>query len=252
MKGIAKTTLHTIELTTCALLMVATGNVFVIAAAAIPTLVSASKLIDDIKGNKINDSIFTVYRNGKIFQNSTAHPLKMLSISRDNDKTKRFTEEALTMFTQLKNKNNKGKEITYTTKSQPMTLFLLRNLQKNGYIKNLESKRAEKKRLIVEKLFMGNLKDIGKKTQMYKISFNLTDKERNKEDLINIFKKNKQEENTDIKQQEIIKVEKREEYNVNRTRSELVAMHDYLAKQKELINQQQEIEERIINPHIHR
>ena len=186
MKNIVSKIRHFIELLVCAG-CIASLNPILIGVVAIPTLVVASKVVDDISGNKVKDSIFSVYSDGRIYQNSTSHPLKMLSIARDENKAKRFEEEALTMFTQLNNTNKKGEEMTYRTKSQPMTLYLLRMLQKNGYITNLESKKAEKKRLFIEKLFMGNLKDIGKKTQMYNISFNLTDKDRNKEDLLNFF-----------------------------------------------------------------
>jgi hypothetical protein len=43
--------------------------------------------------------------------------------------------------------------------------------------------------LIVEKVEMGNAKGMNKKHQMYKIEFNLTDKERTKEDLMNLIEK---------------------------------------------------------------
>ena len=223
---------HFIELLICAGCIVSLNPIAMLVV-AIPTLVVASKVVDDISGNKVKDSIFSVYSNGKIYQNSTSHPLKLLSIARDENKSNRFVEEALTMFTQLSNKNKKGEEMTYKTKSQPMTLYLLRMLQKNGYITNLESTKAEKKRLVFEKLFMGNLKDINKKTQMYNISFNLTDKDRNKEDLLNVFNKK-----VEVKTEEYQKVVKQEEIKKeeNVSREKLVELKEYLEREKEINN----------------
>ena len=233
MKNIVSKIRHFIELLVCAGCIVSL-NPILIGAVAIPTLVVASKVVDDIFGNKVKNSIFSVYSDGRIYQNSTAHPLKMLSIARDENKAKRFEEEALTMFTQLNNTNKIGEEMTYRTKSQPMTLFLLRMLQKNGYITNLESKKAEKKRLVFEKLFMGNLKDIGKKTQMYNISFNLTDKDRNKEDLLNVFNKKKEEVKTEEYQKVVKQEEIKKEENISREK--LVELKEYLEREKEIIN----------------
>ena len=223
---------HFVELLICAGCIVSLNPIAMLVV-AIPTLVVASKVVDDISGNKVKDSIFSVYSNGKIYQNSTSHPLKLLSIARDENKSNRFVEEALTMFTQLSNKNKKGEEMTYKTKSQPMTLYLLRMLQKNGYITNLESTKAEKKRLVFEKLFMGNLKDINKKTQMYNISFNLTDKDRNKEDLLNVFNKKAK-----VKTEEYQKVVKQEEIKKeeNVSREKLVELKEYLEREKEINN----------------
>ncbi len=233
MKDVMDKVRHFIELLVCAGAIVSL-NPIAIGVAVIPTLVVASKVVDDISGNKVKDSIFSVYSDGRIYQNSTAHPLKMLSIARDENKAKRFEEEALTMFTQLNNTNKKGEEMTYKTKSQPMTLFLLRMLQKNGYITNLESKKAEKKRLFFEKLFMGNLKDITKKTQMYDISFNLTDKDRNKEDLLNVFNKKKEEVKVEEYQKVVSQEEVKKEENISREK--LVEMKNYLEEEKKIIN----------------
>ena len=236
---------HFIELLICAGCIVSLNPIAMLVA-AVPTLVVASKVVDDISGNKVKDSIFSVYSNGKIYQNSTSHPLKMLSIARDKNKSNRFVEEALTMFTQLSNKNKKGEEMTYKTKSQPMTLYLLRMLQKNGYITNLESTKAEKKRLVFEKLFMGNLKDINKKTQMYNISFNLTDKERNKEELINIFSGKKKD---NVQTEEYQKVVKQEEVKKENSisREKLIELKNYLATEKEFIKNIDYEDKQVVN-----
>jgi ribosomal protein S8 len=245
MKNSVEKIRHFLELLVCAGAIVSL-NPIAIGVAVIPTLVVASKVVDDISGNKVKDSIFSVYSDGRIYQNSTAHPLKMLSIARDENKAKRFEEEALTMFTQLNNTNKKGEEMTYKTKSQPMTLFLLRMLQKNGYITNLESKKAEKKRLFFEKLFMGNLKDINKKTQMYNISFNLTDKERNKEELINIFSGKKKDNAQTEEYQKVVKQEEVKKEN-SISREKLIELKNYLATEKEFIKNNNYEDKQVVN-----
>jgi hypothetical protein len=113
----------------------------------------------------------------------------MLSVMNDKDKGKRFIKEAISMFSQMDTRDKKGNLKNYKTKSQAKTLFLLKQLERNGYIQNLEYKPAGKMYLIVEKVEMGNAKGMNKKHQMYKIEFNLTDKERTKEDLMNLIEK---------------------------------------------------------------
>jgi hypothetical protein len=70
--------------------------------------------------------------------------------------------------------------------------MLLKQLQSKGFIQNLNYKETKKSRLLFEKLFMGNLKDIKKKNKMYNISFNLTDVPRDKANILETF--NKKEE----------------------------------------------------------
>ena len=218
MKNILKGTLHFTELFGILVLAIATGSIPVFVISLIPALSFASKLMDDISGNKINDSIFSVYNNGKIFQNSISHPLRMIDIMRTKDKGKRFVEEAVSMFTQMDTRDKKGNLKLYRTKSQAKTLFLLKQLERNGYIQNLEYKPAGKMHLVVEKIEMGNPSGMNKKHQMYKISFNLTDKERIKEDLMSLTERKPkvQEEvktsvepapvltNTEVKSEEVV------------------------------------------------
>jgi len=80
------------------------------------------------------------------------------------------------MFKQLIKRDAKGKEKTYHTISQALTVKLLKKLEKEGYIKDLSYIKIKKSKLFLEKLLIGS-KGRGKhKYQMYKISFNLTDK----------------------------------------------------------------------------
>lgn len=174
---------------------------------AIPVLPLAAKLSDDIHGNKIKNSIFSVYSDGKIMQNSLAHPTKLLSILSNKNKKDIFINETLEMFMQIEKTNKNGKDILYHTKSQPMTLYLLRMLEKNGYINNLKYRKAGKMKLVFEKLFFGSKPNMGKEYQMYKMSFNLTDKERNKEELLSLINNKQVKTENNIKQEVNNKVE---------------------------------------------
>ena len=188
MKDVLKGTLHSIELFALAVAGIAIGSIPLGIGLAVVALVPASKLMDDIRGNDIKDSIFSVTRSGYIHQNTLARPLRFFSLITGKDKQQKFTEEALNMFTEVKDKDKNGEPIKYNTKSQILTLSLLKKLQRNGYVENLEYKESGHSRLITEKLLLGNIKDIfkSKKHPMYDISFNLTDKERKKEDLGNL------------------------------------------------------------------
>ena len=154
MKNFLKAIIHSVELLGIMMLAFSTGSIPIIIVALIPSLTVSSRLLEDINGNKINDSIFAVYKSGKIIQNSFSHPLKMLSIVQDKEKGKRFVEEAASMFAQMDVRDKKGNLKKYKTKSQAKTLFLLKQLKRNGYIENLEYKPAGKMHLIVEKIEM--------------------------------------------------------------------------------------------------
>ena len=203
MKRITDGLLHTIELLLLTAGIVSTTSIPLIVSLLVVALIPASKLQDDLRGNEIKNSIFSVSSTGKIQQNSLAKITRLIPILFDKDKNKRFIDETLNMFLEIKQKNNKGDNIIYNTKSQAMTLMLLRKLEKHGYIDNLIYEKSNKSRLIIEQLLIGNIKNIfsNKKHQMYNISFTLTDKERNKEDLLNLL--NKKEELKPEKKKEV-------------------------------------------------
>ena len=115
--------------------------------------------------------------------------MRFLSIAKDKNKQERFVSEALNMFMQLDELDKKGNKKVYRTKSQSMTLMLLRTLEKNGYVENLEFEKKGKMHLYAEKVFMGNTKGFNKKYQMYQMEFNLTDKNRVKEEILSLVKK---------------------------------------------------------------
>ena len=100
-----------------------------------------------------------------------------------------FLNESINMFSELKVRNKKGNKINYSTVSHGKTLGLLKRLEKNGYVENLNYSFKKKSRLFLARLMIGNTNNINnkKKYSMYNISFNLTDKERKKEALIELM-----------------------------------------------------------------
>ncbi len=188
MKDVLKGTLHTVELFALAVAGIAIGNIPLGVALVAVATIPASKLMDDVRGNDAKNSIFSVTRSGHIHQNTLAKPLKVVSLLSSKNKQEKFTEEALNMFTEIKEKDKNGQKKKYNTRSQILTLSLLKRLQRHGYIENLEYEKDGESSLFVEKLLMGNFKDLfkGKKYPMFQISFNLTDKPRNKDELMEL------------------------------------------------------------------
>ena len=90
------------------------------------------------------------------------------------------------MFTELKQKDKNGKDIIYRTISHADTLKLLKQMKENGYVNELISNKKNKSSFFLSKLLMGNTKGLFKKHHKYDISFTLTDKKRNYDDLMNI------------------------------------------------------------------
>lgn len=145
-------------------------------------------------GQPIKNSIFQVHRTlsgeYEISQGSFGKPLRVMSCIEAKDKKKKIEEEAINAFVELKEKDHRNIKINYITTSQGITKACLQRAEKCGYIENLKIKPEKTKRpLIIEKLVIGNYKTLLKPVRMYDISFNLTDKERNKEEIIKIMKK---------------------------------------------------------------
>lgn len=138
-------------------------------------IVSADRLKNVLDGNFIKNSIFSVTRDGKITQDSLKNPFRMLKIMKEKDKQKLLLNEEFKMFKQLKKYDRKGNLLIYTTVSQGLTVKLLKELNKLGYINNLSYEKVEKSDLFFEKLWIGNNKKSRNKKQIYKIKFALTD-----------------------------------------------------------------------------
>ena len=234
--------LHTLELVIGAILTVATASTIVLPVLLVAGMtIPAGKLKNDIEGSNIKKSIFAVSSKGKITQNALAKPTRLFSLLSKKDKNKEFQNETLNMFLELNKTNKKGEVIQYNTRSHVLTYRMLMKLQKNGFIENLNREPAGTSRLIAESLGMGNFKQLfsGKKTNMYNITFNLTDKERTKEELLSTLSN----DNTEPTKEAIVEVVEKQETNVSdieRKRAELLAMKEELLKQKEILNQRME------------
>ncbi len=117
--------------------------------------------------NGVNDSMFEVNGHNKITQ--TTNPIPFLRKYRGKESSEIFMAEAEKLFDGLE----PGE--TYSTRSHAMTYQLLRRMEKEGKIQNLQREEAGKSRLILESLATGNFKAIfrNKKQKMYNISFNV-------------------------------------------------------------------------------
>ena len=104
----------------------------------------------------------------------------------------KLKDEAITTFTSLKEKDSNGIKITYITNSQGLTKAMLTRAEKYGYIENFQVTPKGKKRLVAEKLLIGNYKnkkELFAKTRVYDFSFQLTDKERNVKEIKQLIKR---------------------------------------------------------------
>ena len=188
MKDILKSVLYFLAFLACVALAVGTNIFLIDILSVLPIVVCCSRGIDHAKGNMVKGSVFSAYRSGRIRQYGLCHPIRILSFVFDKDKTNRFLDEAITTFTQLKQFDSNDEPMTYNVFSQAMTLQLLRRMEREGYVCNLSYQKAKKSRLILPKLYMGRLPDFKKKYQMYNISFNLTDKARDFQELRDMIK----------------------------------------------------------------
>lgn len=170
-------------------------------------LVTSSKIVNIIGQNKIKDSIFMVSNKGVIKQNSLASPMHFIKILCSKNKEQVFMDETEKMFKQLPRINKNGEVIRYSTISHALTFKLLKGLETEGYITNLVREKYKSKKLLFEKLLIGNTGNINKKYQMYKIGFELTDKKYiNGENVNTEIKQNTKQDTpqvTDNRRQEI-------------------------------------------------
>lgn len=139
-------------------------------------VVSADRIKNDIEGNFIKKSIFSVSRDGKITQDTLRNPFNFFKVLLVKDKYNLIISEEFKMFKQLKRTDRKGNIINYHTVSQGLTVKLLKSLQKQGIIENLTYIKEKKSNLFFEKLLLGNGKKSKNKYNMYRINFNITEK----------------------------------------------------------------------------
>lgn len=205
-------------------------------------VVSGSRLQNVIVGNVTKQTIFSVDRNGSIFQNSRSHPLITLELLLTKNKKESFKKELFKMFKQLKKRNSKGEIINYQTESHSQTYRYLETLEKNGYIENLHKEPLGKRSFLKESLLFGNTNISKNKKKYYLITFNLTDKQINEEyeksfygtnDYVDTSRKSKNEREKD----------KNEEQKKNHSRqeqiAELKALRNSLVDNNQLTNENQ-------------
>ena len=177
------------------IIALATGAVIPTVIAFIPSSLFLARLLPAY-GQLIEDSIFQVHKTMKgeykICQNSLANPEKIMDFYKIKDtrgKISKIEDEAITTFSNLKEKDSKGIKITYITSSQGLTKYMLTKAEKYGYIENLVIKKRKKEsRLRTEKMLIGNSAN-KKKNKVYDFSFQLTDKPRDIKELKKMIKR---------------------------------------------------------------
>lgn len=221
-------TLYQIMMIAISITLLSSGNLALFLL-SIPLLaIYSSKLGNNLMGNQIKDSLFIVTKNGKIEQSVLSNPKKMIKMMKSNNKLKTFKEEALNMFLQLERNDNHNNVKTYYTISHSITLNLLKQLEKDGHIENLNYVKTKKSRLILERLLTFNLTNL-KKHQMYKISFELAEKKKNE---------NNQLSTENIKKQNSEKQTIQSKHNDSQTRKE--KLKTLLQLRESLISQRNE------------
>lgn len=159
------------------------------------SVIPVQKFYNDITGNNIKNSLFSVSKNGYIVQNSFGKPLRFWKLLGEKDKSKVFKDEILNVFLEMQKSDKNGMPIKYHIKSHIMVYQLLRRLERNGYIENLHREKIGESSLTIEKLSTGRFKEAFKKKKhpIYKITFNLTDKPRRREELLELLNSNNKE-----------------------------------------------------------
>lgn len=175
MKKITKV-LENIISTILTIMIGISGNPIIIIIGFPIILITSSKIVNILSKNKVKDSLFSVSKKGKIVQNALANPSKIIKLMKSKNKKQAFIEEEKDLFKQLPRTDRNNNIIEYNTISHALTYRQLENLESQGYIENLKKDEYKKKRLIIEKILIGNKKNLMKKTQMYKISFKISEK----------------------------------------------------------------------------
>ncbi len=154
---------------------------------------NARWLQDSMFENYIKDSIFILVKDKKkkskksvnseidqidykIAQDPISPQVLKAILTSTDKKNDFFRQQAFKTFKQLKSHDENGKEIVYGMESQALTYYLLKKMAKLGYIKDLKQEKIGEKKLIVEKVTMGNLKslrDLNKKHTVLRMSFKI-------------------------------------------------------------------------------
>lgn len=172
-------------------LIAGAGLIWTIPVVGVPlTVDGAFRLNNKLTGAKNNGSMITTISN---YKNQTdAHRIvQNFSNLGDILKPIGIREKELFLLTQELNflltsdkKDKSGEPITYNTSSQALTKKVLRDAQKVGLIQNFEAKNLPKRRLIMEKLTLGNFKNLFRKEGYFDMSFSISEKDITEEQII--------------------------------------------------------------------
>lgn len=201
----------------------------------IPLYISVQSIFDGVTGNYIKDSCFMVYKNKKIKVNDkkvkvnmlmqkNIDLVKMFKLIFKKDKRASFINEAYKMFEQLPQiKNNEI--IKYGCQSHSITYNLLKSLEKNGYIQNLEKELVGKKTLLIEEIAMG-IKPTFKKRKVYNMCFELTNKKINKEAFLELSNKREEnyEKNNGIESSSLDSIKKQENLKISQLQQQIKSL----------------------------
>jgi len=133
---------------------------------------------DGLMKKDLKRNIFKVSRKENELIENPFRVDRFIKCALGKDKVKNFLNESMNCFRQLDVYENDTK-VKYTMKSHGFTKKRLEELQKMGYIENLEIEpmyNGKKKSFFLENLAMGNFKQLFKKKQKFKMQFNLTGK----------------------------------------------------------------------------
>lgn len=159
----------------------------------------ATRYVNGVQGASKNNSMMITSENkiyNKLF-NKPEHQItqnipnltELIRVAFVKDKEKMLITQELNFLLGAKRLDDNGEKIKYNTKSQSITRFMLSRAQKSGFIENFESVQSGESLLIAEKIMTGNLKGIRrKKTKIFDMSFNLSDKEITDADIIKFLK----------------------------------------------------------------
>jgi len=145
----------------------------------IPTfIIGLSMSYDGLMKKDIKHNIFKVSKNENELIENPFRIDRFIKCMFGKNKVKNFLNESMNCFKQLDVYENNQK-VKYKMKSHGFTKKRLEELQKLGYIENLETKvmyNGKKKSFFLENLAMGNFKQLFKKKEKFEMNFNLTGK----------------------------------------------------------------------------
>ena len=131
---------------------------------------------DSIITSKVEDKL-----NRRIVQNMPNFK-QMFELGFEKNKLEALVYQELKFLLNADKVNEDNETLNYNTKSQALTKRLLKQAERCGIITNFKSEKIGSKSLPVEKIVLGNInKDIFKKTSLFSMSFDISNKPMTKE-----------------------------------------------------------------------